>query len=42
VILPDVGPLPPEPVEFLLWLWWCVTLGLGVNSMQLLLSRATR
>ena len=40
MILPDVGPLPPESlVEFLLWLWLCVTLGLSVNlGVQLLLS----
>jgi multidrug resistance protein MdtO len=41
MILPDV--LPPNPevlVEFLLWIWWCVTLGLSVNvGVQLLLSR---
>jgi multidrug resistance protein MdtO len=40
MILPDV--LPPRPevlVEFVLWLWWCVTLGLSVNAgVQLLLS----
>src|SRR5258705_10056839 len=40
MILPDVGPLPPESlVEFLLWLWLCVTLGLAVNlGVQLLLA----
>src|SRR6185503_9476528 len=40
MILPDVGPLPPESlVEFVLWLWVCVTLGLTVNlGVQLLLS----
>jgi multidrug resistance protein MdtO len=40
MILPDVGPLPPERlVEFVLWLWLCVTLGLTVNvGVQLLLS----
>ena len=40
MILPDVGPLPPESlVEFVLWLWLCVTLGLTVNlGVQLLLS----
>ncbi len=32
MILPDVGPLSPEDlVEFVLWLWLCVTLGLAVN-----------
>src|SRR5262245_11354028 len=41
MILPDVGPLPPESlIEFLLWLWLCVTLGLTVNgAVQLLLAK---
>src|SRR5206468_12284340 len=40
MILPDVAPLPPESlVEFVLWLWLCVTLGLTVNlGVQLLLA----
>ncbi len=40
MVLPDVAPLPPERlVEFVLWIWWCVTLGLTVNlGVQLLLS----
>src|SRR5262249_16438457 len=40
MMLPDVAPLPPESlVEFVLWLWLCVTLGLTVNlGVQLLLS----
>ncbi len=40
MILPDVGPLPPESlVDFVLWIWLCVTLGLTVNlGVQLLLS----
>ena len=40
MILPDVGPLPVESLtEFVLWIWWCVTLGLTVNlGVQLLLS----
>ena len=40
MILPDVGPLTPEMlVEFVLWLWLCVTLGLTVNlGVQLLLA----
>jgi multidrug resistance protein MdtO len=40
MILPDVGPLPPETlVEFVLWIWLCVTLGLAVNlGVQLLLA----
>jgi multidrug resistance protein MdtO len=41
MMLPDV--LPPRPevlVESLLWIWWCVILGLSVNlGVQLLLSR---
>jgi multidrug resistance protein MdtO len=40
MILPDI--LPPRPevlVEFVLWIWWCVTLGLSVNAVvQLLMS----
>ena len=41
MILPDVYPPDPELlVEFVLWIWWCVTLGLMVNAgVQLLLSR---
>jgi len=41
MVLPDVGPLPPESlVEFVLWLWLCVTLGLAVNlGVQLLLAQ---
>ena len=36
--LPDVAPLPPEGlVEFVLWLWLCVALGLAVNIGVLLL-----
>ena len=40
MILPDVAPLPPEQlVEFVLWLWLCVTLGLTVNvGVQLALA----
>src|SRR5215468_2314184 len=40
MIIPDI--LPPQPeilVEFLLWIWWCVTLGLLVNAVvQVLLA----
>jgi multidrug resistance protein MdtO len=40
MIIPDI--LPPQPeilVEFMLWIWWCVTLGLLVNAVvQLLLA----
>ena len=41
MILPDILPPSPEVlVEFVLWIWWCVTLGLSVNlGVQLLLSR---
>ena len=41
MILPDVFPPDPELlVESVLWLWWCLTLGLMVNAgVQLLLSR---
>ncbi len=41
MILPDVAPLSPEDlVEFVLWLWLCVTLGLAVNLVvQLSLAR---
>ena len=40
MILPDVYPPDPELlVEFVLWIWWCVILGLSVNlGVQLLLS----
>jgi len=40
MILPDVAPIPPESlVEFVLWIWLCVTLGLTVNlGVQLLLA----
>jgi multidrug resistance protein MdtO len=40
MILPDIAPPSAEVlVEFVLWLWWCVTLGLAVNAgVQLLLS----
>src|SRR5437867_3966152 len=41
MILPDILPPSPEVLtEFVLWIWWCVTLGLSVNvAVQLLLSR---
>jgi multidrug resistance protein MdtO len=40
MLLPDIVPPDPEVlVDFVLWLWWCVTLGLSVNAgVQLLLS----
>jgi multidrug resistance protein MdtO len=41
MILPDIVPPSPEVLtEFVLWIWWCITLGLSVNvAVQLLLSR---
>src|SRR5262249_54595146 len=40
MIVPDLAPLPPESlVEFVLWLWLTVALGLSVNvGVQLLLA----
>jgi multidrug resistance protein MdtO len=40
MIMPDVAPPNAEVVvEFVLWLWWCATLGLAINiGVQLLLS----
>jgi multidrug resistance protein MdtO len=40
MILPDIYPPDPELLtEFVLWIWWCLTLGLLVNAgVQLLLS----
>ena len=40
MMLPDLAPVPTELlVEFALWLWLCVTLGLTVNlAVQLLLA----
>ena len=40
MILPDLTPPSAEVVvEFVLWLWWCATLGLAINlGVQLLLS----
>jgi multidrug resistance protein MdtO len=41
MILPDILPPSPEVLtEFVLWIWWCITLGLSVNvGVQLLFSR---
>jgi multidrug resistance protein MdtO len=41
MILPDILPPSPEILtEFVLWIWWCITLGLSVNvGVQLLFSR---
>jgi multidrug resistance protein MdtO len=40
MIVPDIVPPSPEILtEFVLWIWWCVTLGLSVNiGVQLLLA----
>jgi multidrug resistance protein MdtO len=40
MIVPDVFPPRPEVlVDFVLWIWWCVILGLSVNAgVQILLS----
>jgi multidrug resistance protein MdtO len=40
MILPDLTPPSAEVVvEFVLWLWWCGTLGIAINlGVQLLLS----
>jgi hypothetical protein len=41
MVLSDMLPVPdPEAMtEFVLWIWWCAALGLGVNlGVQLLLS----
>src|SRR5215475_2689243 len=41
MILPDIlPPIPEVLVESVLWIWWCVVLGLSVNlGVQFLLSR---
>src|SRR5262249_7210712 len=39
--LPDILPVPNTEAmtDFVLWLWWCIALGLGVNlGVQLVLS----
>jgi multidrug resistance protein MdtO len=41
MVLPDILPVPDVEAmtEFVLWLWWCIVLGLAVNlGVQLLLS----
>src|SRR5215470_5604389 len=41
MVLPDVFPVPDTEAmtEFVLWLWWCIVLGLAVNlGVQLVLS----
>src|SRR5262245_22340566 len=41
MVLPDIFPVPDAQgmTEFVLWLWWCIALGLAVNlGVQLLLS----
>jgi multidrug resistance protein MdtO len=41
MLFPDILPPSPEGLtEFVLWLWWCITLGLAVNvGVQLLFAR---
>src|SRR5215831_14401442 len=41
MVLPDIFSVPNTEAmtEFVLWLWWCIALGLGINlGVQLLLS----
>src|SRR5215813_9709421 len=41
MVLPDIFPVPNTEAmtTFVLWLWWCIALGLGINlGVQLLLS----
>ena len=40
MVVPDIAPLPPEGlIEFVLWLWLCIALGLAVNlGVQLMLA----
>src|SRR5262249_30983710 len=41
MVLPDILPVPNTEAmtEFVLWLWWCVVLGLAVNlGVQLVLA----
>jgi multidrug resistance protein MdtO len=41
MMLPDIFPVPDAEgmTEFVVWLWWCIVLGLAVNlGVQLLLS----
>src|SRR5262245_24474005 len=41
MVLPDIFPVPNTEAmtTYVLWLWWCIALGLGVNlGVQLLLS----
>src|SRR5262245_9574554 len=41
MVLPDIFPVPNTEAmtTYVLWLWWCIALGLGINlGVQLLLS----
>src|SRR5262245_46128465 len=41
MVVPDIMPVPDTEAmtEFVLWIWWCIALGLAVNlGVQLLLS----
>ncbi len=39
MIVPDISPIPGILDRFLIWLWWSIVLGLGINlGVQLLLN----
>src|SRR5499425_611820 len=39
MIVPDIAPIPGILDRFLIWLWWSIVLGLGINlGVQLLLN----
>src|SRR3989442_3357300 len=39
MIVPDIYPIPGILDRFLIWLWWSIVLGLGINlGVQLLLN----
>ncbi len=43
MIVPDIYPIPGILDRFLIWLWWSIVLGLGINlGVQLLLNPGTR
>src|SRR5262249_50324484 len=40
MLVPDILPIPGILDRFLIWLWWSIVLGLGINlGVQLLLTR---